>query len=137
MELAPIMDEIAERLKTIGGLRVSAQPPKTITPPAGIVSYPNTIEYDQTYGRGMTRVSGLQVWLVVGNVTDRTARDSLAAYVSDTGTKSVKLALEDEDSEVWDDLHVESVEFDVVSIAGTEYMAAGFTINLVCQGGTS
>lgn len=133
MNLAPIMDEIAQRLKTIGGLRVSAQPPKSISPPAAIVSYPDSVDYDQTYGRGMTNVTGLKVWLVVGNVTDRSARDALAEYVSDTGPKSVKSALEGA-AAAWDDLHVVSAEFDVLTIAGVDYIAAGLTINLACQG---
>lgn len=133
-----IMDEIATRLDTIGGLRVHASPPKTIVPPAGIVSYPDDIAYDQTYGRGMTRIEALKVWLVVGSVTDRTARDKLSGYVSEVGSKSVRLALEgDLDGAPWDDLHVESVEFDTVTIAGVDYIAAGFTLNLTCQGGTA
>lgn len=134
MNLAPIMDEMAARLKTVGGLRVSAQPPKTIVPPAAIVSYPESINYDQTYAHGMTRVNGLKVWLVVGNVTDRSARDALASYVAESGAKSVKLALEGGTSPAWDDLHVVSVEFDVITIASVDYIAAGLTINLACQG---
>ncbi len=133
MNLEPIMDEIATRLGNVGGLRVHAQPPKSISPPAAIVSYPDEIDYDQTYGRGMTNVSGLKVWLVVGNVTDRSARDQLAGYVSDTGPQSVKLALEGP-SQHWDDLRVVSAEFDVVTIAGVDYIAAGLTLDLACQG---
>jgi len=134
MNLASLMQEIATRLGTVPGLRIHAQPPKTITPPAAIVSYPESVQYDQTYGRGMTRVEALKVWLVVGIVTDRAGRDSLSEYVSDEGEKSIKLCLEDYEGETWDDLTVASVEFDVVTIAGVDYMAAGLTINLACQG---
>ncbi|WP_433117101.1 hypothetical protein [Micromonospora sp. CA-246542] len=139
MKLDDVMDGIARRIKDLGGLQVHAQPPKTIIPPAAVVSYPETIEYDATYGRGMDRISGLSVWLVVGKVTDRSARDALAAYAADTGAKSVKLALEDDSDEdrPWDDLHVASAEFDILTIAGIDYIAAGFTLNLACQGGTS
>jgi hypothetical protein len=132
--LAEIMQEVADRLDTLSGVRVHAHPPKTIVPPAAIVSYPEGVEFDQTYGRGMTSVDTLKVWVVVGNVTDRAARDKLSEYVSDQGPNSVKLCLEDYDATQWDDLTVASVEFDVVTIAGVDYMAAGFTINLACQG---
>lgn len=138
MNPATIMQEIAERLDAIPNLRVHPHPPKTIVPPAAIVSYPERVEYDQTYGRGMTRVEGLQVWLVVGKATDRSARDALGGYVAEAGAASVKAVLEAVDGgDVWDDLHVVSVDFDVVTIASIDYMAAGFTINLTCQGGTA
>jgi hypothetical protein len=137
MNPAVIMQEIADRLDGIAGLRVFAHPPKTVTAPAAIVSYPQAVAYDQTYGRGMTRVNGLQVWLVVGKATERSARDDLGDYVAEAGPRSVKVALEAAGADSWDDLHVESVEFDVVTIASIDYMAAGFTINLACQGGTS
>lgn len=135
--LQSIMETIAARLKTVEGLRVHEQPPKTIVPPAGIVSYPESIDYDQTYRQGMTRVSGLKVWLVVGNVTERSTRDRLAAYVAESGEQSVKAALEaEEDGLPWDVLQVGSVEFDVITIGSVDYMAAGFSIDLACQGGT-
>jgi hypothetical protein len=134
MDLNAVMDDVATKLGTLTGLNVFAYPPPTITPPAVIVSYPERVEYDQTYGRGLTRVSGLPVVVLEGKATDRSARKRIAAYVSDQGAKSVKLVLEDTASESWDDLTVASADFDVITIAGVDYIAALFTCNLACQG---
>lgn len=131
-----VMEAVAARLQVVGGLRVSASPPGSVVAPAAIVSYPDKINYDQTYGRGMTSIERLQVWVVVGKVVDRSARDKLSAYVSEVGDKSIKAALESDGDAPWDDLHVESVEFDVYTESGVDYMAAGFNLNIVLQGGT-
>ena len=61
MKLDDVMDELAGALAAITGLRVFAYPPPTVVPPAGIVSYPESVIYDQTYHRGMDRISALPV----------------------------------------------------------------------------
>jgi hypothetical protein len=136
VKLNDVMDELAARIGTITGLRVFGYPPPTVVPPAGIVSYPDKIEYDQTYGRGMTTLTGLPILIVVGKATDRTAREAVAAYASDTGPKSVKLAIEGTSSTAWDDAHVVDCDFDVVTIASVDYIAALFSLTIACQGGT-
>lgn len=137
MNLNMIMDEVGARLADISGLRVFDYPPPTVVPPAGIVSYPERIHYDQTYGRGMTTVEGLPVIVIVGKATDRTARDTVASYVADTGALSVKTALEQgRDTLAWDDAQVVESSFDVLTIAGVDYIAAIFSVNFACQGGT-
>jgi hypothetical protein len=74
MNLADVMDEAATVLGTITGLRVTAWPPGSVVAPAGIVSYPDRIEYDQTYGRGTDRIAGIPFVLVAGKATERPAR---------------------------------------------------------------
>src|SRR5690606_42113379 len=56
MDVAAVMQEVADRLDTIAGLRVHGSPPWTITPPAAIVSYPESLEYSRS-ARGMDRIS--------------------------------------------------------------------------------
>lgn len=138
MNLASIMDAVATRLDTIEGLRVFAYPPATVQGGGGafaVVSYPEKINYDQTYGRGLTMVSGLEVVVAVGKPTDRTARDRATRYVSDQDPTSVKVALEAAPAPAtWDDLRVVSCDFDVVTIAGIDYLAALFSIDVTCRG---
>jgi len=133
MDLASVMDEVSGRLDTIAGLRCYPYPVATVTPPAAVVSYPDTYTYDATYGRGMDRMS-LPVVLVVGKVSDRAARDTLGAYCDGSGTKSVKQVLEGGTYTAFDSLRVESIEFDVVSIAGVDYMAGVFTVDIAGSG---
>jgi hypothetical protein len=134
VNVADVMEEIGDVLDTLTGLRVHRHPPGSIVPPAGVVSYPERVAYDQTYGRGMDRLEGLPVVLLAGKVTERTARDKMGAWSAGTGAASVKVALE---SHAWascDDVHVASVEFDTVSIGAVDYLAAVFSLNVAGAG---
>lgn len=133
MNLANVMDAVSTRIDTITGLRCHPYPPGSVTPPAGIVSYPERIDFDETYGRGMDRMS-LPLVLVVGKVSDRAARDALGAYCNGSGAKSVKAVLESGTYTAFDSLRVASIEFDVVSIGGVDYMAGLFTLDIAGSG---
>lgn len=134
MNLNDVMDEVATTLATISGLRVFGYPPPTVVPPAGIVSYPDAIEFDQTYGRGMDRISGLPIILVVGKATDRAARETAAGWASGSGETSVKAALEDHEWASCDVLIVTRCSFDVVTIASVDYLAAMFEADVIGSG---
>lgn len=133
MNLGAVMDAVAARLDTIVGLRCFAYPPDAIQPPAAIVSYPETIAFDATYGRGMDRIT-LPLVVVVGKVHDRSTRDVLGAYCGGSGATSVKAVLESGTYTAFDVVRVASAEFDVVTIAGTEYMAGLFELDIAGQG---
>lgn len=93
MDLADVMQEIGDRLGTIAGLRVYPFPPDTVQTPAAIVTFPDTYTYDETYGRGMDRMT-LPVVLMVGKAWDRASRDALAPYLDGAGATSIKAVLE-------------------------------------------
>jgi hypothetical protein len=133
MNLADVMDAISNRLDTIAGLRCFAYPPPTLTPPAAVVSYPESVSFDATYARGMDRMK-LPVVVVVGRPTDRSTRDNLTVYCDGSGPKSVKAVLESGTYTAFDDVRVEDVEFDVVTIGGVDYMAALFSLDIAGQG---
>jgi hypothetical protein len=135
MRLSDVMDEVARVLRRITGLRVTAYPPATVSPPAGYVSYPQSIDFDETYGRGEDRFVDLPIVLVASKVTDRTARDTVTAWAAGDGEKSVKAAMEAWPWRTCDDLTVTSVEFDVEMIAGVPYLAAMFKATVVGSGG--
>ena len=133
MDLADVMEEVAAKLGTIDGLRVFAYPPGDVPPPAAIVSYPETYDFDATYGRGMDRMS-LPVVVVVGKPTDRSTRDRLAKYCNGSGPASVKAVVERGTYSACDTVRVTSIEFDPVEIAATVYMAALFTLDIAGPG---
>lgn len=135
MNLADIMDEAAEVLDTITGLRVTAWPPGSVVAPAGVVSYPDRIEYDATYGRGLDKITGLPFVLVAGKATERSARDAVAAWAAGAGGSSVKAAMEAHTWTSCDSLTVTSCAFDVVTIAGVDYLAASFEADVIGPGG--
>lgn len=129
MNIAQVMQEISDRIDTIAGLRCFAYPPGTVTPPAAVVSYPTSIEFDETYGRGVDAMS-LPVVVAVGRPTDRTTRDLLTAYCAGAGASSIKEVVESGTYTALDNVRVESVEFDVIALGGVDYMAAMFTLDI-------
>lgn len=136
MIIADVMDDIARRLDTIMGLRTYEFPPDKIEPPAAVVSYPDDYTYDGTYRRGADRMT-LPVVAVVGRSSDRAARDLLSVYVDGDGPSSFKRVLESPDLPAYTALHsvrVTGAEFDVVTIAGVDYVAALFDLDILGSG---
>lgn len=121
------MDELAAAADTITGLRTFGYPPDSTPPvPSFIVSYPDTIEFDRTYGRGSDAMTVPTV-LLVGRVNDRAARTNLAKYLAGAGAQSVKAALQGHAYTSCDSVHVRRVAVDVVRMGTVDYLAATFT----------
>jgi len=134
MRLGAVMDEAAKVLEEITGLRVKPEPPESLSGPAGYVSYPQSVDYDETFGRGQDQITDLPLVLVADKVTARSARDRVAAWASGDGPQSVKRAFEAHSWESCDSVTVTSCEFDVETIAGTPYLAAVFKATAVGPG---
>jgi hypothetical protein len=134
VRLDKVMDEVAAALREITGLSVLSHPPETLTPPAGYVSYPQSVDYDETYGRGQDQFTNLPIVLVASKVTTKAARDRVTQWASGDGPKSVKRALESWRWQTCDDLTVTSCEFDVERVAGVPYLAAMFKATVVGPG---
>jgi hypothetical protein len=128
------MDEVAAALGQITGLNVFAYPPPRITPNAGYLDYPQSVDFDQEYQRGGDRITDLPIVLVTSRLTDLTARDTVAAWTSGSGPKSVKAALEKRSWTSCDDLTVTSVEFDFAPIGDVPYLVAIFKATAVGPG---
>lgn len=134
MDLGDVMDQVADRLDSITGLRVYPYPPDTVAPPAAIVTYPESIDYDATYARGMDRIPDLRVIVLVGRVSDRASRDAISVYADGSGTQSVKAVVEAGTYTAFDSVRVTGAEFDVISMAGVEYLAATFHLDIAGEG---
>ena len=133
MNVGDVMDQLGEALDTIDGLRVYDFPTEAITPPAAVLAYPESIAFDETYGHGMDKLT-LPVLVMVGRVSERSARDQLTPYADGSGALSVKAAVEGYTYTAADDVHVTSADFDVVRIAGVDYAAALFTVQVAGPG---
>lgn len=136
MNLINVVAELQAALGTISGLRVPKWGVDKINPPAGLVMPPERIDYDETYGRGKDRFPDLEVAVLVPNPTSWRAVQDLAPYLDGSGSKSVKLALEAYAYTALDrqSLQVKWGEFDVVTYAGTPYLAAIFHLDLLGTG---
>lgn len=133
MDLVAVMKAVADRLDTIDGLRCHAHPVGSVTPPAAVVAFPLDLNYDQTYGRGMDRMT-VPLFLVVGKASDRAAAAALGKYADGSGPRSVKAVLESGTYTAFDMVRVVDAEFDVVSIAAVDYLAATFSLDIAGQG---
>jgi hypothetical protein len=133
VNLADVMDQVADRLDTISGLRTFAYPADSVVPPVAVVGYPEQIVFDATYGRGSDQIS-LPVWVLVGKVSARSTRDLIAPYAAGSGPSSVKEVLESGDYTAFDSLQVTVVEFDVLKVAGGDFLAAGFNLDIAGKG---
>lgn len=133
MILADVMTQIAARLKLIGGLNTYDWPPDAIAVPAAFLDYPETLTYDSTYQRGLDELT-LPVYLAVGKVSDRSARDNLSGYVDGSGPASVKQTLETGQYAAFDTCEVASADFAVVTFEGIDYAAVKFNVNIAGKG---
>lgn len=133
MDLANVMDELGDQLATIADLTVYRWPPSSVSVPAAVVSYPDSIDLDATYSRGFDDIT-LPVVVVVGRASDRAARDAIAAYCAGSGSSSVKAVLEAGEYTAFGALRVTGVEFDVVTIGTAEYLAATFAVDITGGG---
>lgn len=134
MDLGAVMQEIADQVDTITDLRVFGYPPDSVNAPAAIVTYPGTLDFDGSYGRGMDRIPDLTVVVLVGKVSERTARDRIGQYCNGSGPASIKAVVESGTYTEFDTVRVTSVSFDVIAIAAVEYLAATFTLDIAGTG---
>jgi hypothetical protein len=133
MDVGDVMDEIADELDTIAGLRVFPYPPDSITPPSAIVAYPEEIQFDATYDRGADTLA-LPVIVAVGKVHDRNTRNLVADYCAGTGAKSVKAVVEAGTYTAFDTVRVDRAELDIVTIGSADYLAAIFNLDIIGDG---
>lgn len=130
-----MMDEIGEKLSTsIEGLRVFPYWADRVTPPAVVVGWPDPLTYDTTFVRGADEVEGVPVIVLVSQADKRSATVQLAAYANGSGPRSVKAAIEASAGTAYDSARVARAEFGVISVAGTEYLAATFYVDLIGSG---
>jgi hypothetical protein len=131
MLVSSVMDGLGARLSGITGLRVHDYPADAVAVPAAIVLYP-TLTYDFTAGRGTDRAS-FQALVLVGKVSDRSARDALAAYMDGAGARSIKAAVE-ADKTLGGAAHttrVTEATVETFTVGAVEYLGARFTIDVV------
>lgn len=135
MNIANVMDEMGAALDTIAGLNIFPYSANRITPPAAIVGWPDPLQYDIAMRRGGDRLT-MPVWVVVGKVEARSARNRLAVYLDGANAGSVKAALDGATYTACDSVRVTEATVDGVTIAGVEYLGAIFQTDVLGPGGS-
>lgn len=120
---------LATNLATISGLRTTATIPDNPSPPIAII-LPQGVEYDNTFGRGMNTYT-FAVTVIVGRVSERSGQNALDAYVSSTGSSSIKLAIESDktlNGKAFDLRVTDSRNYGELTVGEVTYLSAEFTV---------
>ncbi|WP_436792663.1 hypothetical protein [Actinospongicola halichondriae] len=125
MVLSDVMDQLATQLEAINGLRVTAYPADHVNPPAAIVGYPESWEFDTTYQRG-SDMAVLPVWIVVSNAYSRSARDQLATLIGPV--KETLDSVPGAAPDAYSTACSQTIEFDVISVGGQDLLSALFRV---------
>lgn len=133
MDIGAVMDDLGLALEQIDGLRVFPYWTDRLTPPAAIVGWPDPLTFDTTFGRGSDRTE-IPVHVAVGKHNARSSRDLLSKYADGSGPRSVKAAVESHQATAYDTARVVRVEFDVLTVAAVDYLAATFYIDITGTG---
>lgn len=87
-----VRDGLETRLATITGLRVRDHVPDQIEPPMAVVAYQGT-DFHVAMANGLT-AQRYFVDVLVGRQDTRTSQADVHEYVANTGTKSIRAAIE-------------------------------------------
>lgn len=135
MNLKAVMEEVAAKLHMFTGHNIFSYPVDSVTPPAGIVSYPERIEYDITYNRGEDMFWGLPVYMITDRVDSESARNQVSQWADPTSVKSVKAYLDKETYSSCDSIQVVNATFDTMVIGGIDHLIIAFELNVSGSGG--
>jgi hypothetical protein len=134
MNLKDVMEEIADKLKLFTGHNVFSYPVDSITPPGGVIGYPESITYDETYQQGEMMFNNLPVWLVTGRTDSESARNQASEWTDPQGGNSVKKFLDTTSYSSCDDVQVGTATFDTFSVGAIEYLVVIFDVTVTGEG---
>lgn len=127
--IAQAADGLEARLATITGLRVFDHVPDVFSPPSAFV-LPDSINYWEAFAGGDVRIQ-FTVTVVVGRTAERASQKSLYAFMSYSGDKSVRAAIEGDRTlgGVAQTSIVQSADnIRVVSQGDADYLAVDFNV---------
>jgi len=96
VSITDIRDGLEANLETISGLRGYSEIPDNPSIPAAVVTL-DTIEYDQSFQKGLV-LYNFSVTVIVGRFNSRSAQQNLNDYADNTGSNSIKTAIESDKS---------------------------------------
>lgn len=90
--VSEIMTGLKDRLATVSGLRTSDYLPDNVNPPVAIPAL-ESIDYHQA-SRGGAAIHQLNITVIVGSASERSAQGRLDGYLSYSGATSIRAAIE-------------------------------------------
>lgn len=135
-DLGGVMDALAAAVTeatTPFTQRAQAWPAESVQPPQVVVGYPESIDFDVTFGKAATRGADkatIPLYFVLGAVTARTTRDALSALLADA--TGIKALIEDYDSDgAWQTVRVTDCRPEAIKIGAVEYLAGRFDCEVI------
>lgn len=137
IDIVAVMQEISDMLDEIEGLNVYNWNTDNISSvPAAVVSLPQDIDYNNTYG-GLADTARLEILVLVARNNMRAASKSLAEFISRGNPKSVYDNVDSKyvDYDSADIVTVTKAEPDIFRVSGVDYLGAAFTVNVTSSAG--
>lgn len=122
---------LANNLATISGLRTASEIPDNPSPPIGIVSL-RSIQYNESFAKGLA-VYNFIVTVIVGRAAERVAQRRLNDYCDNSGSSSVKTAIESDRTLGGSAYDCRVVSLDNIGnllLGDATYLAAEFTVTV-------
>lgn len=134
MNIADVMDELAEAVKTVPSLqgRTYPYPAAGVSEPAAIIPFPSG-SYDTAYGGGLDEFD-MSVVVLIGRLESRTDRDRVVGYMAGGGAESITAAVDAYEFTSCDYAHVSEVTVDQYSMGGVDHWAVIFTVQVAGSG---
>lgn len=135
MDLSAVMSELGARMRTLTGIKQSHDFPPDSCPvlPAAVVGYPDTLDFDESYDRGLDSIT-LPVYVVLGSVDDKATHDAMGAFCDGSGAGSVKQHLESGTYTSFHTIRVASVDFGYDTEDGAPVLLARFDVEITGSG---
>lgn len=141
MDIAAVRQGLADAAATIDGLNCYGYTPDSVSEPC---FYPLdvTIDYDQTFARGMDQLSVTCI-VLASRADDRAGQAKLDAYLAGSGSQSIKAAIEAARGApgqssldgACDDLRVQRVfGYGIYEEAGVKLYGAKFQVQVIGEG---
>lgn len=130
-----VAEELADKLATITDpeLRVYSFPPDALEAPAAVVGFPETITFDVAMGRGVDRMV-VPIFVVIARTWDRSSAEQFGNLTAGSGPNSIKQAVQTKPHVAFDTARVTSADRTVISVAGIEFWAATFLVDITGSG---
>jgi len=133
MSMTPstVRDALKTQLQTITGLRCYDTIPDSINVPAAIVGMLD-FEFDMSMMRGADKAT-LDIIIITGRMSERSAQNALDTYLTGTGASSVKTVVEANPtlSGACQTLRVTTATSGSIQVGAIDYLAYRFRTELI------
>ena len=132
MNLSVVRESMRDALGGIRGLSVSIFQTPQVLPPHAVIRL-SSGSYDRTMGRGLDELAATVI-VYVSRAMDDTALEQLDQFITGTGPKSIKAAIESATGVGISFFRVSEFEVGVASVGDQEFLAATFDVQILLTG---